>query len=75
VFLTPPEIVALTQRRRRRAQVEALRHLGIEHRVRPDGSPVVLRAHVEAVLGGVAPAMLKDPEPDWSALGPAQAQR
>ncbi len=68
MFLTPPEIVELTARRRRRAQVEVLRHLGIEHRVRPDGTPVVLRAHVEAALGGLASATLKDPEPDWSAL-------
>ncbi|MHB8348410.1 MAG: DUF4224 domain-containing protein [Acidiferrobacterales bacterium] len=47
MFLTPEEIVALTRRKRRPAQVIELRYMGIEHRVRPDGSVAVLWAHVE----------------------------
>lgn len=51
MFLTPEELQQLTGRKRRNAQVLVLRFMGIEHRVRPDGSVVVLRAHVEQVLG------------------------
>ena len=47
MFLTKEELQELTGRTRRDAQVAALRSMGIEHRIRPDGSPAVLRAHVE----------------------------
>ena len=69
MFLTRDEIAALTNRSRRSAQIRALRHLGIEHKIRPDGSVVVLRAHVEHILGGAAPVQhQKSTEPNWSAL-------
>ena len=70
MFLTPEEIVALTRRKRRPAQGIALRCLGIEHRVRPDGSVAVLRAHVERLLGGKAipDGTLRKTEPDFNAL-------
>lgn len=70
VFLDSTEMAELTGRVRSDAQVRALRHMGIEHRVRPDGKVVVLRSHVEQVLG-VAPARgrpVKEIEPDWSAI-------
>lgn len=51
MFLTPDEIAALTNRVRRRAQCDVLRQLGIPFKIRPDGSPVVLRAAMEAALG------------------------
>lgn len=54
-FLDSTEMAELTGRVRSDAQVRALRHMGIEHRVRPDGKVAVLRSHVEQVLG-VAPA-------------------
>ena len=70
MFLTPEEIVALTRRKRRPAQVIALRYMGIEHRVRPDGSVAVLRSHVERLLGGevVPDGTLRKTEPDFNAL-------
>lgn len=69
MFLTCTEIAALTNRTRQSAQIRALRHLGIEHKVRADGSVVVLRAHVEHILGGTAPSpRQKSSEPNWSAL-------
>lgn len=69
MFLTTEEIAALTNRIRRSAQIRALRHLGIEHKVRADGSVVVLRSHVEHILGGdPTPARQKIQEPNWSAL-------
>lgn len=54
--LTDAELVDLTRRERPSAQVRVLRHLGIEHRTRPDGSIVVDRLHYEALVGGVASA-------------------
>ena len=69
-LLTVAEVRELTGRIRRGAQILALRTMGIEHRVRPDGSVAVLRSHAEDVLaGGVyAKASNKDPEPNWSAI-------
>lgn len=51
MFLTPEEIAELTDRVQRRAQRSVLNFMGIEHKVRPDGSLVVARAHVEKTLG------------------------
>ena len=69
MFLTPDEIRELTGRRRRDAQLVQLRHLGIEHKVRADGSLVVLRAHVEAQLGGapMPQRLAQNAELDWTA--------
>lgn len=69
VFLARDELAALTRRRNGPAQVRVLRHLGIEHKIRPDGSVVVLRAHVEAALGGQSAGKEKDTlEPNWAAI-------
>ena len=51
MFLRNEEIVALTNRQRYAAQVRALRTMGIEHRIRPDGTVAILRSHVEHLLG------------------------
>jgi Domain of unknown function (DUF4224) len=50
-LLTAAEVRELTGRIRRSAQVVALRFMGIEHRVRPDGTVAVLRSHVEQLFG------------------------
>lgn len=63
MFLTPEEVAELTGRQRSDAQLRALRFMGIEHRVRPDGSLAVSRAHVEAILGGVVYAAKKCKKP------------
>lgn len=47
MFLTPDELAELTGKVRGSAQVIALRIMGIEHRVRPDGRVLVLRSHVD----------------------------
>lgn len=66
MFLDDDDIRHLTKRRHRDAQARVLAELGIEHRKRPDGSLVVLRAHVERLLGGVANAKVeREVEPDW----------
>ena len=52
MLLTAQEVRDLTGMQRPSAQVRALKSMGIECRRRPDGSVVVLRAVVEAVVGG-----------------------
>jgi hypothetical protein len=51
MILTPDELAELTARTRPRAQAEVLAALGIPYRTRPDGTLVVLRQVVLAVLG------------------------
>lgn len=71
MFLTPEQIVKLTDRRRRAAQIRQLRYMGIDHKVRMDGSIAVLEAHVNKVFGGDAEKPLKVKprvEPNWSGV-------
>lgn len=70
MFLTPEELVEVTHAKRRDTQIRALRSMGIEHRVRPDGTVAVLRTHVEQVFGGGTSKTPepKNCEPDWSAI-------
>ena len=69
MLLNDAEIADLTHRTRHRAQAVVLRAMGIEHKQRPDGSLVVLRAHVEHLLGGTTPAKVsKAQEPDWDSI-------
>jgi hypothetical protein len=74
-FLDSDEIRELTCRVQRAAQVRVLRGIGIEHRVRPDGSVAVMRAHAEKVFGAAPAAVQKaaQKEPDWGALDAARA--
>lgn len=70
IFLSLTEVIDLTHRRTRNSQVSALRQMGIDHKVRPDGSLVVLRAHIEKTFGATLATgkIKKKSEPDWSAL-------
>lgn len=70
VLLTEDELILLTGRRRPSAQIRALRNMGIEHRVRPDGTPAVSRAHVESLLSGARHHSIVDEgaEPNWEAM-------
>lgn len=63
MWLTDEEVYELTRKKRYPAQLRALRAMGIEYRVRGDGSPGVARAHVEKVFGGGPSA---DPVEDFS---------
>lgn len=72
MFLTPTELADLTGKVRSSAQVRALRAMGVEHRVRPDGTVAVLRAHVESLLGAERrPSVSKNATPNWAALAGA----
>jgi hypothetical protein len=53
-LLAPAEVEALTGYKRPAAQVRALRAMGIEHWVRPDGRPVVRADWRQACAAGRA---------------------
>ncbi len=63
LFLTRDELVELTGKKRKSAQIRALAEMGIPYRVRPDGTPAVLRCDI---LG--ESAVERVPEPDFSSL-------
>lgn len=71
IFLEEDEITLLTHRSQHTAQVRALRFMGIEHKVRADGSVAVLRSHIENIFGGTPASEAKKPKvttPDWSVI-------
>lgn len=67
MFLTEDEIKEMTGRVQRQAQAKMLNSLGITHKIRSDGSVLVLRAHVEKELGGAVGGKnkKKEVEPNW----------
>ncbi len=69
MILDDTQLFELTKKKRSSAQAAVLSAMGIEHRVRPDGSVAVSEAHVERVLGGeVFKKKTKTIEPNWGAL-------
>ncbi|MDD2325698.1 MAG: DUF4224 domain-containing protein [Alphaproteobacteria bacterium] len=72
MFLNQDQIAALTGKQQPSAQRRALNLMGITHKLRPDGTLVVLEQHVCQELGGaVAPTKIQTPkvaEPNWSAI-------
>ncbi len=65
MFLSPDDLVALTGCKRADAQARALQAMKVPHVLRPDGSPVVLRAYVETMLGGITSGTVVAPrEPE-----------
>ena len=70
MILTAEELAELTGRTRRSSQIEALRFMGIEHKIRPDGTVAVLKAHIEQTFG-VRESKQKQAkiiEPNWAAI-------
>lgn len=71
MVLDKTDIEQLTGRKHRDAQRRVLVALGIEHKLRPDGSLAVSAAHAEQVLSGEAPRkVVKRHEPNWDAIAP-----
>ena len=71
IFLDSEEIKQLTDRVKSPAQLRVLKALGIEHKVRPDGSIVILRAHITKVFDGSEANTVrrtKQAEPNWEAI-------
>lgn len=71
MFLTPTDIAELTGRKRPSAQQKQLNAMGVQFKVRADGSLVVLRSHVDKLLGGQAERKQRSREPNWEALAHA----
>lgn len=68
MFLSPDELKQLTRRSRSDAQARELKHMGIEHRIRRDGTIAVSQAHAEQVLAGAGHTRkTKEVEPNWEA--------
>lgn len=70
LFLSEKEVIALTERRTRPSQTRALKSMGIEHKVRPDGSVAILRAHIIKVFDGGSETKSKTKQvvPNWDAI-------
>lgn len=51
-FLDDAEIIQLTHKKRRHAQATVLRAMGIQHKVRPDGSLAISRDHINKAFDG-----------------------
>jgi hypothetical protein len=58
VAMTEEQLVEVTHKRRPSAQCRCLKSMGIDHRVRSDGTVLVHRAHYDRLLGGIANAKL-----------------
>jgi hypothetical protein len=67
MFLSPDELVELTDSHRRQDQAKWLRENGFVFFYSRLGNIKVLRAHVEAQFG-VRENALTDPEPNWDSL-------
>lgn len=71
MFLSQEEVAQLTGKKRRPAQVLALKTMGVEHIERPDGAVIVSRSHIERLLAGIMPAHLESgnkQQPNWEAI-------
>ena len=54
IYLIDDEIKAITGKKHKTAQVRALAFMGIEHKIRPDGRPLVSRLTFERAMGNTA---------------------
>ena len=68
IFLSTKELYLLTCKIKFKSQVKVLNQMGITHAIRPDGSVVVLRSHVESKLGIERKSRFSNVEPNWDAL-------
>lgn len=72
LVLTPEELKSLTGHVRSDAQVKELRHMGIEHKVRRDGTVAVSRDHYDKVMSGNTTkkrTAVPDDKINWEAAG------
>jgi hypothetical protein len=69
LILSHEELCAITGRRRHSAQARVLAQMNISYRLRPDGFPVVSRAHFEEAMGTKSYARFAAAaEPNWDAI-------
>lgn len=65
MFLTDDELTELTGKRQNAARMRVLNSMGVQHKARADGSIVVLRAHIERMLGETVQQQAKEWRPAW----------
>lgn len=70
MFLTPDELVELTERKTKATQIAWLKANGFRFVIGANGNPKVLREHVQAKLCGHASTATAPvtAEPNWSAI-------
>ena len=69
MILSKEQLIELTGKMKPSAQIRALRSMGINHRIRPDGTPAVSESHIESILGDGTPAHeAAVDEPHWDAM-------
>lgn len=67
MFLDDEELTQLTKKRRNDARIRVLNGMGVQHKIRPDGSIAVLRSHVERLFGEKsAKTKIAEWQPAWS---------
>lgn len=68
MFLDDEELTELTAKRQNAARVRVLNSMGVQHKIRPDGSIAVLRAHVERLFGekSASKSKVNEWQPAWS---------
>lgn len=72
LVLSHEELRVVTGRKRHTAQARALAEMGISFRVRPDGFPLVSRAHFHQALGTeMSTRKQRTTEPNWGAIDAA----
>ena len=75
LVLSYDELCIVTGRRRHSAQARALADMHISFRLRPDGLPLVSRAHFEQAMGEAGAdtqsKTLRKAQPNWGALDAA----
>lgn len=67
LHLTPDELVDITGRQRRSAQVRVLNEMRIPFRMNPDGKVLVVREQYLTAAGG-KPTDQRQTEPDFEAI-------
>ena len=67
LFLDEDGLTELTGKRRKSARIRVLNSMGVQHKIRPDGSVAVLRAHVDRLFGEkAAKSKMETWQPAWS---------
>lgn len=68
MFLNDEELTELTRKRQNAARIRVLNAIGVQHKIRPDGTIAVLLAHVERVFGEKAGRQTAESswKPSWA---------
>ncbi len=68
LFLTPSELIELTERKRKSEQIAWLKANDYPYAIGANGHPRVFREYVYARLSGIAKQSARTPEPNWGAI-------